>query len=116
MSTSIGGGHEVTAVPPLHPDNRHVLDKIRQQLQDLRELGFVEFLGCGRRVCRAERRSASAERGSALLHCFADGNFDDRSAERNYAPRMARFVLGLCMTICQAWDGVAGSIILSLTK
>jgi len=32
----------------LHPDNRHVRDKIRQQLQILRNLGFVEFLGGGR--------------------------------------------------------------------
>ena len=32
----------------LHPDNRHVRDKIRQQLQVLRELGLVEFLGRGR--------------------------------------------------------------------
>ena len=32
----------------LHPDNRHVPDKIRQQLQVLRDLGFVEFLGRGR--------------------------------------------------------------------
>ncbi|MGO9642501.1 MAG: DpnI domain-containing protein [Candidatus Acidiferrales bacterium] len=31
----------------LHPDNRHVRDKIRQQLQVLRDLGFVEFLGRG---------------------------------------------------------------------
>jgi type II restriction enzyme len=28
----------------LHPDNRHVEDKIRQQLQRLRDLGFVEFV------------------------------------------------------------------------
>jgi type II restriction enzyme len=35
----------------LHPDNRHVLDKIRQQLQVLRDLGFVEFLGGGRYRC-----------------------------------------------------------------
>jgi len=27
---------------------RHVPDKIRQQLQVLRDLGFVEFLGRGR--------------------------------------------------------------------
>jgi len=32
----------------LHPDNRHVRDKIRQQLQVLRDLGFLEFLGAGR--------------------------------------------------------------------
>jgi type II restriction enzyme len=32
----------------LHPDNRHVRDKIRQQLQVLRNLGLVEFLGRGR--------------------------------------------------------------------
>jgi type II restriction enzyme len=35
----------------LHPDNRHVRDKIRQQLQVLRDLGFVEFLGRGRYRC-----------------------------------------------------------------
>lgn len=31
----------------LHPANRHVRDKIRQQLQVLRDLGFVEFVGRG---------------------------------------------------------------------
>jgi type II restriction enzyme len=31
----------------LHPANRHVRDKIRQQLQVLRDLGFLEFLGRG---------------------------------------------------------------------
>jgi type II restriction enzyme len=31
----------------LHPDNRHVRDKIRQQLQVLRKLGFLEFLTPG---------------------------------------------------------------------
>jgi type II restriction enzyme len=31
----------------LHPDNLHIRDKIRQQLQVLRDLGFVEFLGGG---------------------------------------------------------------------
>jgi type II restriction enzyme len=37
--------HELSA---LHPGNRHVRDKIRQQLQVLRDLGVVEFLGRGR--------------------------------------------------------------------
>lgn len=32
----------------LHPANKHVRDKIRQQLQVLRDLGMVEFLGQGR--------------------------------------------------------------------
>ena len=32
----------------LHPNNRHVRPKIRQQLQVLRDLGFVTFLGGGR--------------------------------------------------------------------
>lgn len=32
----------------LHPQNRHIRDKIRQQLQVLRKLGFVQFLGGGR--------------------------------------------------------------------
>lgn len=32
----------------LHPRNLHVRDKIRQQLQRLRDLGFVEFLGAGK--------------------------------------------------------------------
>ncbi len=31
----------------LHPENRYVRPKIRQQLQILRDLGFVEFLGRG---------------------------------------------------------------------
>lgn len=31
----------------LHPANRHIRDKIRQQLQILRDLEFVEFLGGG---------------------------------------------------------------------
>jgi type II restriction enzyme len=32
----------------LHPQNRHVQPKIRQQLQELREMGVIEFLGRGR--------------------------------------------------------------------
>lgn len=32
----------------LHPKNLHVNDKIRQQLQRLRDLGFIEFLGEGK--------------------------------------------------------------------
>ena len=32
----------------LHPANRHVEPKIRQQLQVLRDMGLVEFLGRGR--------------------------------------------------------------------
>jgi type II restriction enzyme len=32
----------------LHPKNRHVRDKIRQQLQVLRDLGLLEFMGGGR--------------------------------------------------------------------
>ncbi len=31
----------------LHPDNRHVKAKIRQQLQVLRDQGLLEFLGGG---------------------------------------------------------------------
>ena len=31
----------------LHPNNRHVRDKIRQQLQILRDLGLLIFLGDG---------------------------------------------------------------------
>ena len=32
----------------LHPDNRHVRDKVRQQLQVLRDLGFLEHIEKGR--------------------------------------------------------------------
>jgi type II restriction enzyme len=32
----------------LHPNNLHVREKIRQQLQRLRDMGLVEFLGGGR--------------------------------------------------------------------
>jgi type II restriction enzyme len=35
------------ALARLHPQNLHVRDKIRQQLQVLRDLGFLEFLGGG---------------------------------------------------------------------
>jgi hypothetical protein len=31
----------------LHPKNRYIEDKIRQQLQELRDLGLIEFLGAG---------------------------------------------------------------------
>jgi type II restriction enzyme len=31
----------------LHPNNAHVRDKIRQQLQVLRDLGLLTFLGSG---------------------------------------------------------------------
>jgi type II restriction enzyme len=37
-------GDELAA---LHPDNRHLRDKIRQQLQILRDLKFLRFLGSG---------------------------------------------------------------------
>ena len=39
--------HEHT-LARLHPDNRQVRDKIRQQLQVLRDLGRVEFLDRGK--------------------------------------------------------------------
>ena len=35
------------ALAKLHPKNFHVRDKIRQQLQVLRNLGIIEFLGGG---------------------------------------------------------------------
>ena len=31
----------------LHPDNRHVRDKIRQQLQKLRDYGYISFSSRG---------------------------------------------------------------------
>ena len=35
------------ALAKLHPGNRHVRDKVRQQLQVLRDMGLIEFLGDG---------------------------------------------------------------------
>jgi type II restriction enzyme len=35
------------ALAKLHPNNAHVRDKIRQQLQVLRDLGLLQFLGAG---------------------------------------------------------------------
>lgn len=32
----------------LHPDNRHVRDKVRQQLQVLRDIGFLKFVSPGK--------------------------------------------------------------------
>ena len=37
-----------TQLARLHPANRHIRPKIRQQLQVLRDLGFLRFLGRGR--------------------------------------------------------------------
>ena len=37
----------------LHPGNLHIREKIRQQLQRLRDMGFVEFLGGGRYLRRS---------------------------------------------------------------
>lgn len=31
----------------LHPDNRHTKDKIRQQLQTLRDKGYLDFVSRG---------------------------------------------------------------------
>lgn len=31
-----------------YPDNRHIKDKIRQQLQYLRDFGYLEFIGRGK--------------------------------------------------------------------
>jgi hypothetical protein len=45
MAGSCRGGSRTAE---LHPANRHVRDKTRQQLQVLRDLGLVEFLGGGR--------------------------------------------------------------------
>ncbi|HKM82931.1 MAG TPA: DpnI domain-containing protein, partial [Candidatus Acidoferrum sp.] len=35
------------ALAKLHPNNTHIRDKMRQQLQVLRDLGLLEFLGAG---------------------------------------------------------------------
>jgi type II restriction enzyme len=35
------------ALARLHPNNAHIRDKIRQQLQVLRDLGLLTFLGSG---------------------------------------------------------------------
>lgn len=40
--------NQAGALSRLHPRNQHVRDKIRQQLQVLRDLGLLEFLGTGR--------------------------------------------------------------------
>lgn len=49
--SEIFSNEEVYAFAPelekLHPDNRHVRDKIRQQLQVLRDTGFLEHIGQG---------------------------------------------------------------------
>jgi hypothetical protein len=40
------------ALSNLYPNNRHVQQKIRQQLQVLRDRGYLEFLSRGRyRLC-----------------------------------------------------------------
>jgi hypothetical protein len=59
--------HSITQLEDLDPANRHVRDKIRQQLQVLRNLGFVEFLGGGgtdKNRCRVSgvRRTEARDR------------------------------------------------------
>ncbi|HYY72571.1 MAG TPA: hypothetical protein VE778_03150 [Candidatus Bathyarchaeia archaeon] len=53
----------------LHPKNAHVQDKIRQQLQVLRDLGLVTFLGGGSYPaavsCKIEIPKSYAKRGWA---------------------------------------------------
>lgn len=39
---------ESRKIESLHPDNRHIRDKIRQQLQFLRDAGFIEHVERGR--------------------------------------------------------------------
>ena len=36
------------ALSRLYPENRHVREKVRQQLQFLRDRGWLEFVGRGR--------------------------------------------------------------------
>jgi chromosome condensin MukBEF MukE localization factor len=38
------------------PDNKHVREKLRQQMQKLRDLGLVSFLGGGRYELLAQKR------------------------------------------------------------
>ncbi len=46
---SLGDAYSLEgALSKLHPENRHVRDKIRQQLQVLRDRGLLRFLAPGR--------------------------------------------------------------------
>jgi len=47
QSKPLGSRIVDAAYSELHPNNAHVRDKIRQQLQVLRDLGLLEFLGSG---------------------------------------------------------------------
>jgi type II restriction enzyme len=40
--------HFASELKMRHPDNSHIKDKIRQQLQYLRDRGIIEFKGNGR--------------------------------------------------------------------
>jgi type II restriction enzyme len=40
--------NEKNHLKAIYPTNQHITDKIRQQLQFLRDLGLVEFLGDGK--------------------------------------------------------------------
>ncbi len=47
-----------SSLSDMHPGNRHVRPKIRQQLQVLRDLGYIEFLGGGVYRWRDNRHAA----------------------------------------------------------
>ena len=36
-----------TVLAKQHPDNKHIKDKIRQQLQILRDRNYIQFIGRG---------------------------------------------------------------------
>jgi hypothetical protein len=88
----------------LHPGNRHVPDKIRQQLQVLRNLGFVEFLGHGRYrggwaapgVCGGRRGDRSAlQRGPNLCQRYDPLPIDStQQTPHNTRHRPLRFARG----------------------
>ena len=57
----------------LHPANRNIQPKIRQQLQVLRDLGFVEFLGAGKyRTSDVYKIEAASSRRTPQKAAHAD--------------------------------------------
>lgn len=51
-----------------HPKNRHVREKIRQQLQVLRDVGIIEFIGDGRYQVRATGPDREGDSSAEARH------------------------------------------------
>lgn len=71
-----------------HPENRHIKDKIRQQLQILRDRGYLEFLGNGEYALVGSdlNESIRTERPLFFSDIIPDDQIDANKKFKDYLP------------------------------